>query len=46
MERTKAEFEAFERKDIKYREDIKHEKSKEKKLDAAIAKVLFFCVDF
>jgi len=38
-EKTKADFASFERKDIKLREDLKHEKGKEKKLDATIAKV-------
>lgn len=38
MERTKADFAAFERKDVKYREDLKHDKAKEKKLEAAIAR--------
>lgn len=35
---TKAEFAAYERKDVKFREDIKHTKEQEKKLKATVAK--------
>ena len=34
----KAEFAAYERKDVKYREDIKHDKEKEKKLKDTLKK--------
>ena len=35
---TKAEFASYERKDVKFREDIKHTKELEKKLKATVAK--------
>ncbi len=38
-EKTKADFADYERKDVKYREDVKHEKSKIKKLESTISKV-------
>ena len=37
-ERSKADFAAFERKDIKFREELKHAKSKDKKTGKAIEK--------
>lgn len=36
LKRTKDEFSAFERKDIKLREEIKHERSQKKKIDDKI----------
>jgi len=36
--KTKEEFSVFERKDIKLREDIKHEKANKKKLEAKVKK--------
>ena len=38
MEKTKAEFGVFERKDIKLKEDMKHLKAKDKKLKESIVK--------
>ena len=38
LARTKADFSAFERKDIKYREDIKHEVSQKKKFKGKVKK--------
>lgn len=38
MAETKVQFVKFERKDIKYREDLKHEKIKCKKLKAKISR--------
>eukprot|EP01051_Picozoa_sp_SAG22_P002354 SAG22_NODE_103_length_20175_cov_15.280833_18_plen_137_part_00 len=35
---SKAEFAAYERKDVKYREDLKHAKEKEKKLKDTVKK--------
>jgi structural maintenance of chromosome 4 len=39
LARTKADFSAFERKDIKYREDMKHEKSQKKKFKTKAKKL-------
>ena len=38
LERANEEFKEFERKDIKYREDLKHLKAKLKKLQEKLAK--------
>ena len=38
LERANEEFKEFERKDIKYREDLKHLKAKLKKLQDKLAK--------
>ena len=38
MENAKKDFNEFERKDVKFREDLKHFKTKEKKLTEAINK--------
>ena len=38
LERANEEFKEFERKDIKYREDLKHVKAKLKKLQEKLAK--------
>ena len=38
LERANEEFKEFERKDIKYREDLKHLKAKLKKLQDRLAK--------
>lgn len=39
LKRGKEEFKAFERQDLKYREDFKHIKQKIKKLEEKIEKV-------
>lgn len=39
MEKAQAEFQEFERKDVRYREELKNCKAKLKKLDDKIAKV-------
>lgn len=38
LDRCRSEFAALERRDIQYREDIKHLKAKEKRLKASVAK--------
>jgi hypothetical protein len=43
MKKCKDEFAKVERRDVKYREDLKNEKAKEKKAQANSKKVQRFC---